>query len=165
MPAEPQTVAFHLGRLAADGRAMARAAISHAHAVAETVKGWRNQAPAAKQASALTSEALARIRETARLPRRGRGGRMETPAADGVMLDPYRMLRIAPWVIGVRPWCRFTAQMHPGYIIRLSWSKLHFHNPETQGVAQCTVESSFALVERAGSHPPELATFTAAGGG
>ena len=33
--------------------------------VAETVKGWRNQAPASKQASALTAEALARIRETA----------------------------------------------------------------------------------------------------
>ena len=101
LPAEPQTVALYLGRLAADGRAMAtialaRAAISHAHAaegtakgdnparhpvVAETVKGWRNQAPAPKQASALTAEALARIRETARLPRRGRGGRMETPAA------------------------------------------------------------------------------------
>ena len=84
LPAEPQTVALYLGRLAADGRAMAtieqsRAAISHAHAaqgipkgdnparhpvVAETVKGWRNQAPAPKQASALTSEALARIRET-----------------------------------------------------------------------------------------------------
>ena len=47
--------------------------------MAETVKGWRNQAPA--QADALTSEALARIRETGRLPRRGRGGRMETPAA------------------------------------------------------------------------------------
>ena len=90
----PQTVALYLGRLAADGKAMAtiaqaRAAISHAHAaegtakgdnparhpvVAEVVKGWRNQAPAPKQASALTAEALARIRETARLPRRGRGG-------------------------------------------------------------------------------------------
>ena len=66
MPAEPQTVALYLGHLAADGKAMAtieqaRAAISHAHAaegtakgdnparhpvVAETVKGWRNQAPA-----------------------------------------------------------------------------------------------------------------------
>ena len=77
LPAEPQTVALYLGRLAADGKAMAtialaRAAISHAHAaegtakgdnparhpvVAETVKGWRNQAPAPKQASALTSEA------------------------------------------------------------------------------------------------------------
>ena len=100
LPAEPQTVALYLGRLAADGRAMAtialaRAAISHAHAaegtakgdnparhpvVAEVVKGWRNQAPAPKQASALTSEALARIRETARLQRRGRGGTMESPA-------------------------------------------------------------------------------------
>ena len=88
-------------RLAADGKAMAtieqaRAAISHAHAaegtakgdnparhpvVTETVKGWRNQAPAPKQAGALTAEALARIRETARLPRRGRGGRMATTAA------------------------------------------------------------------------------------
>ena len=37
--------------------------------VAETVKGWRNQAPAPKQASALIAEALARIRETARLVR------------------------------------------------------------------------------------------------
>ena len=60
----------------------ARAAISHAHAaegtakgdnparhpvVAETVKGWRNQAPAPRQASALIAEALARIRETAQL--------------------------------------------------------------------------------------------------
>ena len=101
LPAEPRTVALYLGRLAADGKAMAtialaRAAISHAHAaegiakgdnparhpvVAETVKGWRNQAPAPRQADALTSEALARIRETARPPRRGRGGRMEAPAA------------------------------------------------------------------------------------
>ena len=80
LPAEPQTVALYLGRLAADGRAMAtialaRAAISHAHAaegtakgdnparhpvVAETGQGWRNQAPAPKQAGALTAEALAR---------------------------------------------------------------------------------------------------------
>ena len=91
LPAEPQAVALYLGRLAADGRAMAtteqaRAVISHAHApahaaegtakgdnparhpvVAETVKGWRNQAPAPKQASALIAEALARIRETAQL--------------------------------------------------------------------------------------------------
>ena len=40
----------------------------------EVLKGWRNQAPAPKQADALTTDALARIRETARLPRRGRGG-------------------------------------------------------------------------------------------
>ena len=101
LPADPRTVALYLGHLAADGKAMAtialaRAAISHAHAaagtakgdnparhsvVAEMIKGWRNQAPAQKQAGALTSQALTRIRETVRLPRRGRGGRMETPAA------------------------------------------------------------------------------------
>ena len=69
MPAEHQTVALYLGHLAADGKAIAtiaqaRAAISHAHAaqgipkgdnparhpaVAEVLKGWRNQAPAPKQ--------------------------------------------------------------------------------------------------------------------
>ena len=100
MPAEPQTVALYLGHLAADGKAIAtiaqaRAAISHAHAaqgipkgdnparhpvVAETMKGWRNQAPEAAQVDALTALALARIREAARLPRRGRGGHMESAA-------------------------------------------------------------------------------------
>ena len=100
MPAAPQTVALYLGHLAAGGKTLAtinlaRAAISHAHAaegisqtenparhpvVAETMKGWRNQAPAPKQVDALTTEALARIRETARLPRRSRGGRMEAAA-------------------------------------------------------------------------------------
>ena len=101
MPAEPQTVALYLGHLAADGKAIAtiatiaqaRAAISHTHAaegisrtensarypvVAETMKGWRNQAPAPQQADALTAEALARIREVLRLPKRGRGGRVES---------------------------------------------------------------------------------------
>ena len=44
LPAEPQAVALYLGRLAADGRAMAiieqaRAAISHAHAAEGTAKG------------------------------------------------------------------------------------------------------------------------------
>ena len=97
----PRAVALYLGHLAADGKAMAtialaRAAISHAHAaagtakgdnparhpvVAQMIKGWRNQAPAQKQAGALTTQALTRIRETVRLPRRGRGGHMETPAA------------------------------------------------------------------------------------
>ena len=43
------------------------------------IKGWRNQASAPAQVDALTTPALARIRETARLPRRGRGGRMESP--------------------------------------------------------------------------------------
>ena len=98
MPAAPQDVALYLGHLAADGKTIAtisqaRAAISHAHAaagisqnenparhpvVAETIKGWRNQAPAPAQVDALTAPALARIRETARLPRRGRGGNMES---------------------------------------------------------------------------------------
>ena len=92
LPADPRTVALYLGHLSADGKAMAtialaRAAISHAHSAAgiakgdnparhsvlvEMIKGWRNQAPAQKQASALTAQALTRIRETVRLPRRGR---------------------------------------------------------------------------------------------
>ena len=100
MPSDPQTVALYLGHLAADGKttatiSQARVAISHAHAaegisqtenparhpvVAEAIKGWRNVAPAPQQADALTAEALARIRETARLPRRGRGGSMESAA-------------------------------------------------------------------------------------
>ena len=94
------TVVLYLGHLAADGKAIAtiaqaRAAISHAHAaqgipkgdnparhpaVAEVLKGWRNQALAPKQADALTTDALTRIRETARLPRRGRDSRTETTA-------------------------------------------------------------------------------------
>ena len=92
-------MALYLGHLAASGQAIAsiekaRAAISHFHAlsgmqkaenpahhqvVAEAVKGWRNRAPAPKQADALTNDALARVREVLRLPRRSRGGRMESP--------------------------------------------------------------------------------------
>ena len=101
MPAAPQDIALYLGHLAAKGKTIAtinqaRAAISHAHAregisqnenparhpvVAETMKGWRNQAPAPKQVDALTTEALARIRETARLPRCSPGGHMESAEA------------------------------------------------------------------------------------
>ena len=98
LPATPQAVALYLGHLAATGRSMAsieqaRAAVSHFHAaagmqkadnparhpvVAEAVRGWRNRAPAPRQADALTSDALARVREVLRVPRRGRGGRMES---------------------------------------------------------------------------------------
>ena len=97
MPATPQAVALYLGHLAASGRSIAtvqqaRSAISHFHAagmqkadnparhsvVAEAVKGWRNRAPAPRQAAAITADALARVREVLRLPRRGRGGRMES---------------------------------------------------------------------------------------
>ena len=98
LPATPEAVALYLGHLAATGRSMAsieqaRAAVSHFHAaagmqkaanparhpvVAEAVRGWRNRAPAPRQADALTSDALARVREVLRVPRRGRGGRMES---------------------------------------------------------------------------------------
>ena len=98
LPAAPRTVALYLGHLADTGKSLAsiqqaRSAISHFHAaagieqndnparhplIAEAFKGWRNQAPAPKQAAALTTDALARIREALRLPRRGRGGRMES---------------------------------------------------------------------------------------
>ena len=46
--------------------------------VSEAMRGWRNRAPAPRQADALTSDALARIRELLRLPRRGRRGRVES---------------------------------------------------------------------------------------
>ena len=98
LPPTPQAVALYLGHLAATGRSMAsieqaRAAVSHFHAaagmqkadnparhpvVAEAVRGWRNRAPAPRQADALTSDALARVREVLRVPRRGRGGRIES---------------------------------------------------------------------------------------
>ena len=94
LPTTPQAVAFYLGHLAATGRSIAtieqaRAAVSHFHAavgmqkadnparhpvVAEAVRGWRNRVPVPRQADALTSDALARVREVLRLPRRGRGG-------------------------------------------------------------------------------------------
>ena len=93
LPAPPQAVALYLGHLASTGRSIAtvqqaRSAISHFHAaagmgkgdnpalhpvVSEVVKGWRNRAPAPRQAGALTADALARVREVLRLPTRGRG--------------------------------------------------------------------------------------------
>ena len=102
LPAAPQTVALYLGHLAA-GQAIAsiekaRAALSHFHAaaglekgenparhpvVAEALRGWRNRAPAPRQADALTVDALARVRETLRLPIRGRCGRMESSETAG----------------------------------------------------------------------------------
>ena len=91
-------MALYLGHLASTGRSITtvqqtRSAISHFHAaagmgkgdnpalhpvVSEAVKGWRNRAPAPRQADALTADALARVREVLRLPKRGRGGRMES---------------------------------------------------------------------------------------
>ena len=124
LPAAPQTVALYLGRLASTGRSIAtvqqaRSAISHFHAaagmgkgdnpalhpmVSEAVKGWRNRAPSPRQAGALTADALARVREVLRLPKRGRGGRMESAdtarrraaldlAIIGVLADGAKALR------------------------------------------------------------------------
>ena len=98
LPAAPQAVALYLGHLASTGWSIAtvqqaRSAISHFHAaagtgkgdnpalhpvVSEAVKGWHNRAPAPRQAGALTSDALAQVREVLRLPKRGCGGRMES---------------------------------------------------------------------------------------
>ena len=91
-------MALCLSHLASTGRSIAtvqqaRSAISHFHAaagtgkgdnpalhpvVSEALKGWRTRAPAPRQAGALTSDALARVREVLRLPKRSRGGRMES---------------------------------------------------------------------------------------
>ena len=101
LPATHETIVLYLRSLKADGKALstieqARAAISHTHAtggtanadnpalhpvVAAVIKDWRNRAPVRKQAAAITTDALVQIRETARLPRRGRGGGMESEAA------------------------------------------------------------------------------------
>ena len=65
MPAEPQTVALYLGHLATIAQAHAAQGVPKGDnparhpAVAEVLKGWRNQAPAPKQADALTTDALA----------------------------------------------------------------------------------------------------------
>ena len=115
LPATPQTVALYLGHLAANGKSLAtiqqvRSAISHRHTtagvqkadnpalhpvVAEALKGWRNRAPAPKQAGALTADALARVREVLRLPRRGRGGHMES------LETAHRRAALALAIIGV----------------------------------------------------------------
>ena len=98
MPASPQAVDLYPGHLAAEGKSLAtisqaQAALSHFHAaagtakgdnparhpvVAEVMKGWRNQAPAPRQADALTAEALPQTREVFRVPRHGRGGHLES---------------------------------------------------------------------------------------
>ena len=157
MPAEPQTVALYLGHLAADGKAIAtiaqaRAAISHAHAaqgipkgdnparhpvVAETMKGWRSQAPAPKQADALTADALAGIRETARLPRRGRGSRTETTA----MAQARGTVDLA--IIGVMA----DAGLRRSEAAALTWTDIEFW---PDGTARLTI--------RKGKNQPEPAT-------
>ena len=147
LPAAPRAVALYLGHLAADGKAMAtivlaRAAISHAHVavgtakddnpachpvVAEMIKGWRNQAPAQKQAGTLTTQALTRIRETVRLPRRGRGGRMETPAA------AWARAAVDPAIIGVLT----DGGLRRSEGAALTWSEVEYYE---DGTARITPE-------------------------
>ena len=150
MPAEPQTVALYLGHLATI--AQARAAIAHAHAaqgvpkgdnparhpaVAEVLKGWRNQAPAPKQADALTTDALARMRETARLPKRGRGSRTETTA----MAKARGTVDLA--IIGVMA----DAGLRRSEAAVLTWNDVEFW---PDGTARITI--------RKGKNQPEPAT-------
>ena len=130
---------------------LARAAISHAHAaqgitkgenparhpvVAEMVKGWRNQAPAPAQVDALTAPALARIRETARLPRRGRGGRME--AAETAQARGAVDLAI----IGVMS----DGGLRRSEAAALTWNDIEFWADET---ARITIQKSKNQVEPA----------------
>ena len=95
LPANPDMVEAYLSERAEFGHKpstlrMAVSAIAFVHAmrevpspvnhnVRETLKGLAEQyGRGQKQAAALTAEGLAAIRATACLPRRGRGGRMET---------------------------------------------------------------------------------------
>ena len=82
LPATPEAVALYLGHLAAGGRSLssvelARAAISLYHAGAGMQKS--DTLRHLVLAKAMPSDALFRIRDLLRLPRGGRGGRMESP--------------------------------------------------------------------------------------
>ena len=102
LPAAPETVAAYLAERANGGRAPAsirldRAAIRAAHrdislpsptehpGVANVTRGLTRATAAGgrttRQAAALTGEALAAVRATARTPRRGPSGRLESKAA------------------------------------------------------------------------------------
>ena len=157
LPAAPQAVALYLGHQASTGRSIAtvqqaRAAIAHAHAaqgvpkgdnparhpaVVEVLKGWRNQTPAPKQADALTTDALARIRETARLPKRGRGSRTETTA----MAKARGTVDLA--IIGVMA----DAGLRRSEAAVLTWNDVEFW---PDGTARITI--------RKGKNQPEPAT-------
>ena len=98
LPAEPATLLLHLQYLAGKGKATstirtAASAVSAAHRAAgfrggdnpaahEDVKaflrGIEREAPPQRQAAAMMPGVISAIRATARIPRRGRGGRMET---------------------------------------------------------------------------------------
>ena len=124
IPASPQAVALYLGRLSADGKAMAtieqvRAAISHFHAaagvqkadnparhpvVAEVVKGWRNRASSPKQAAALIHVVLARVRSVLD-GAHGEPAHPEGPGChpDGLALTGFGVASALPRVRGRGP--------------------------------------------------------------
>ena len=106
-------------------------------AVAEVLKGWRNQAPAPKQADALTTDALTRIRETARLPRRGRDSRTETTA----MAQARGTVDLA--IIGVMA----DAGLRRSEAAALTWNDIEFW---PDGTARITI--------RKGKNQPQPAT-------
>ena len=98
LPASQETMAAYLGQLAGQGRKLATlrlhcAAVSKAHRlaghpspdgelVATVIKGLGRQfGGPQKQAQPLTSTALAAVRATASIPRRTRGGNLETSEA------------------------------------------------------------------------------------
>ena len=95
LPAHPGMIEAYLSERAEFGYKpstlrLAAAAIAHVHAAhelpspitasaRETLRGLSEQyGRGQKQAAALTAEGMAAIRATAHLPRRGRGGRLET---------------------------------------------------------------------------------------
>ena len=98
LPAEPATLLLHLQHLAEEGKGRsalrsAASAISAAHRAAglgggknpaahedvrDFLQGVERTAPPERQAAAMLSEVISAVRATARLPRKGRGGRMET---------------------------------------------------------------------------------------
>lgn len=115
MPARPETVAAYLADRADRGASMptvradaAAIAAAHRHAghepptasegVRATLRGLARQRASAgqRQAAALTDEALVAIRATARQPRRGRGGALETAeGADARGLVDIALCQIA----------------------------------------------------------------------
>ena len=99
LPADPAILILYLEHLLQEGRAKttirtAASAVSAAHRAAgfrgggnpaahedvkNFLKGVEREAPPQRQAAAMMPGVISAIRATARIPRRGRGGRMETP--------------------------------------------------------------------------------------
>ena len=142
-------MALYLGYMAAAGQSMAtieqaRAAISHFHAaagmqkgdnparhpvVAEAVRGWRNRAPAPRQA-----DGLARAREVLRLLRRGRGGRLESPET------PHKRAALNLAIIGVMS----DGGLRRSEAAALTWGDVEFW---ADGTGRITIEKGKNQIE------------------